>query len=62
MDYIHSREISHRDLTLDNILVDDNVDLRIVDFGLSCTLAELLNPGLPNRIVGDTRYIAPEVD
>lgn len=33
--FIHSANIMHRDLKPRNILIDDNNDLKICDFGLS---------------------------
>ncbi|CAD8124891.1 unnamed protein product [Paramecium sonneborni] len=56
--YIHSRNIIHRDLKIDNILIDDENQVKIIDFGLAC---QFIN--LESRIItcGTPGYIAPEV-
>lgn len=38
--YLHSRGIMHRDLKLENILVDNTGYLKIIDYGLAKTLGE----------------------
>lgn len=35
MAYLHSKNIAHRDLKIDNILIDMNSNIRIADFGVS---------------------------
>jgi len=38
--YLHSKGIMHRDLKLENILVDEMGYLKIIDYGLAKTLTE----------------------
>ncbi|KAH9524150.1 hypothetical protein Btru_048252 [Bulinus truncatus] len=38
MDYIQMKRIIHRDLRAENILVADDLSMKITDFGLACTL------------------------
>lgn len=35
VEYIHKNGIVHRDLKPENLLLDDNKNIKIVDFGLS---------------------------
>mmetsp|Transcript_67078 Transcript_67078/g.148604 ORF Transcript_67078/g.148604 Transcript_67078/m.148604 type:complete len:481 (+) Transcript_67078:228-1670(+) len=56
--YIHSKRIIHRDLKLENILLDANNKCKIVDFGLSDYVSS------KERTVTDAgtqAYLAPEV-
>ena len=39
LNFIHSANILHRDLKPSNILLDENCDVRICDFGLSRTMS-----------------------
>lgn len=58
--YCHSMEVCHRDLKLENILLDDSPDplLKICDFGYS--KSSVLD-SQPKSTVGTPAYIAPEV-
>lgn len=56
LEFLHDRNIVHQDIKPDNILVDDNVDFLITDFGISTDLENEKDGPL-----GGTRaYMAPE--
>lgn len=35
--YMHSRNIAHRDIKPDNIMIDENYNIKIIDFGFACS-------------------------
>ncbi len=57
--YLHTHGILHRDLTLSNLLLTSNMNIKIGDFGLATQLK------LPNEkhftMCGTPNYISPEV-
>ena len=56
--YIHSNNIVHRDIKLDNILIDLSNTVKICDFGVS----KNINPGdIMHEHCGTPAYIAPEI-
>jgi len=61
LDYVHSRKICHRDLKLENLLLDPNDVLKISDFGLSVLRKEYHNHRELMAIAGTPNYIAPEI-
>jgi serine/threonine protein kinase len=58
MEYLHSRDpvILHRDLSPDNIVLDQSGQLRLIDFGAANQFME----GVTGTLIGKQAYIAPE--
>lgn len=56
---LHKKGIMHRDMKLENILVDNSGYLKIIDFGL----AKILNQGdsLAQSYCGTPEYLSPEM-
>ena len=57
--YCHYKGIIHRDIKLENILIDNNMKIKLTDFGL-CGIKESDDDYFYNR-VGTARYTAPEL-
>lgn len=56
--YLHKNNIAHRDLKLENILIDSDKNIKIIDFGFS--LITPRNKPL-NVCCGTPSYMAPEL-
>ena len=59
---LHRREVLHRDLKPQNIMIGSDGTLKIVDFGSVgvAALEEVITPLNPNHLVGTLDYSAPE--
>ncbi|KAF3699338.1 Serine/threonine-protein kinase PLK3 [Channa argus] len=57
--YLHSKGILHRDLKLGNFFVNENMELRLGDFGLAAKLETVEQR--KKTICGTPNYLAPEV-
>jgi serine/threonine protein kinase len=57
VEFMHSRRVVHRDLKLENILVDDNLNLKLADFGFAC----YKNIDALKSYRGTMTYMAPEI-
>lgn len=58
MDYLHSLGVIHRDLKSENLVVADDLHVKITDFGLACFESEM--PSM-TKDVGTYRWMAPEM-
>ena len=56
--YCHKKNIYHRDIKMENILLDDNKNIKIIDFGFS-----VINPRdkTLNLYCGTPSYMSPEL-
>ncbi|GCC29451.1 hypothetical protein chiPu_0007893 [Chiloscyllium punctatum] len=60
VEHLHRHTIVHRDLKIENFLLDENNNIKIVDFGLSNTLKND-SQELLNTQCGSPAYAAPEL-
>ncbi|KAJ1948687.1 serine/threonine protein kinase, partial [Linderina pennispora] len=59
--YLHDvAHVAHRDMKLDNLCVDEDGNLKIIDFGCSSTF-DPLAPAQTRGVCGSDPYISPEV-
>lgn len=58
--YAHERGVLHRDLKPSNVLVDENDQPRITDFGLAKRLDGEGDLTLSGQVLGSPNYISPE--
>ena len=64
VEYLHAMRVVHRDLKLENLLVDLSLDaprLKICDFGYSKSVGDGPQDSQPKTRIGTAAYISPEV-
>lgn len=57
--YLHNRKIIHRDLKLGNLFLDNELIVKIGDFGLAATIE--FDGERKKTLCGTPNYIAPEI-
>ena len=56
--YLHSKDILHRDIKMLNVLIDENSNLKLCDFGMSVMIPE---GEQAKGMCGTPAYMAPEL-
>ena len=61
--YLHTRNIVHRDLKTGNLFLDDNMNVKVGDFGLAALLVSGKDMEVKRRttMCGTPNYLAPEI-
>lgn len=62
LDYAHSKNVVHRDLKLSNIMISDENEVKVMDFGLARRALESLARVSSREVVGSPAYMPPEQD
>ena len=55
MEYLHKNEILHRDIKAENLLLNDKLHIKLVDFGTSTKVAGKISP-----MIGSLSIMSPE--
>ena len=60
MQHAHEHGVIHRDLKPSNIMLDDDGQTHIMDFGLAKREAGEITMTMEGRVLGTPAYMAPE--
>lgn len=60
MKYVHAKKIIHRDLKMNNILINSKKHVNICDFGISKVMDETTMTSMTHGI-GTIMFMAPEI-
>ena len=59
LEYLHSHKMIHRDIKSDNVLLDDNGNVKLADFGVSAKLISTY--GNKESVIGTPFWMSPEI-
>jgi serine/threonine protein kinase len=58
LEYLHQRNIAHRDIKLENIIIDRKEKIKLIDFGFCCASP----PDAKLKVFcGTPSYMSPEI-
>lgn len=58
IEFCHKKNIIHRDIKLENVIVDQNFNLKLIDFGFGAITS---HSKLQNFFCGTPSYMPPEI-
>ena len=58
---MHRAGVCHQDLKLENLVLDSDFNLKVIDFGLACSVNGTTGRGFCDNNCGTEEYKAPEV-
>jgi serine/threonine protein kinase len=56
--YLHQRSVTHRDIKLENIIIDAKDKIKMIDFGFCCSIS---NDVKLRVFCGTPSYMCPEI-
>jgi serine/threonine protein kinase len=59
--YLHKRNVAHRDLKMGNLFLDQDMNIKVGDFGLAAMILSEKDEKRRRTMCGTPNYIAPEV-
>jgi len=60
--FLHKNNVAHRDLKLENFIINKDYNLKLIDFGFSCEINNVKNEHIAHtKILGSESYMAPEM-
>ena len=61
VNHLHEKGFAHRDLKPENMLLDENFDLKLIDFGFAANIQGPDQTGYMQTMLGTPMFMAPEI-